>query len=91
MTDPPFIGRAVLFDRSGIRSVVKHGDQYINIPAKFWEGVRAGDIVGKGGGFNRRQCLRLWKMLKRTDPCPKWLPLFLDREDVMREFPEKKS
>jgi hypothetical protein len=63
-------------------------DAGITIPGKFFDMPLDEFIaIAQRGGLDAMECLRLWKMLGRTDPCPTFLPLMVNAADVKRLFP----
>ena len=55
------------------------------IPVAFWQTVTHDEFMAiiPTSSLNAMQCLRLWKMLGRTDPCPTSIEIAvsLDRID----------
>jgi hypothetical protein len=58
----------------------------ILIPPEFWRSLEPTEFreTVRRGHLDALQCLRLWKMLGRTDPCPTALECSVRRDDVMK-------
>lgn len=60
------------------------------IPPKFWRSLREREWmrVFKTGALDAKLCKKLWRIKRRTDTPPQRLEVLINREDLMREFPD---
>lgn len=65
-----------------IRTAVHIGEEFVLIPHEFWRDIRPGDLNLTTSRVSRHHEKRLWKMLGRTGPCPKRLPIVINTQDV---------
>lgn len=65
-------------------------DDEFEIPLAFWQTLSDDEwqSVLHNNGLTVMLCLRLWKILKRTDKVPTFVRILVNRADVERLWPK---
>ena len=61
------------------------------IPVEFWKSLsdEEWNKVLMTSTIDRRLCRRLWALLGRVDKAPHQVSVFVNKDDLMRQFPAK--